>query len=456
MRVIPDLVTTHRVIAAGSARTRGLGRVLGDVLRWLDELVEQTCAEPPVLVGKGLGGALAARYAVGAQRPDRRTLCSSTREGLERFRPPAGMALTFVGVLLRPTERGLERSFRRYCFVDLDRVRGEMGERYDGLVAYALDRFRTPSVKAAMRSLSKRLAPAIPEAELDRIAVPTTLIWGRHDVRCAAAHRPDGRRPPRLAAARDRGRARRPRRRAAGQRSWQRCGPARSLLPDRMTRRAHRDGDRRRRSGGPRHGLPPREARAPVRDPGGERTDRRLVAQAMGLASPIHARRATTGCRAALPRAGVVDSRQGRRRRLPGGLRGEVRARGPDRCARGRPLAGGRPLRGDGRGSPVRGRPRRRRVGRVPATPDARLRRRTRSGASCSCTPAQYRSRAQLQDGGVLVVGASNSGAEIALEVAGEHRPGCREGIRARSLSALEAAGIGSACRWSGGWRRRC
>ncbi len=34
---------------------------------------------------------------------------------------------------------------------------------------------------------------------------------------------------------------------------------------------------------------------------------------------------------------------------------------------------------------------------------------------------SEYRSRAQLQDGGVLVVGASNSGAEIALEVAGEH-----------------------------------
>ncbi len=35
---------------------------------------------------------------------------------------------------------------------------------------------------------------------------------------------------------------------------------------------------------------------------------------------------------------------------------------------------------------------------------------------------SEYHSRAQLQDGGVLVVGASNSGAEIALEVVGEHR----------------------------------
>ena len=34
------------------------------VLAWLDELIEQTCAIPPVLVGKGPGGALAARFAI--------------------------------------------------------------------------------------------------------------------------------------------------------------------------------------------------------------------------------------------------------------------------------------------------------------------------------------------------------------------------------------------------------
>src|SRR5215218_2719535 len=102
--------------------------------------------------------------------------------GLDRFRPPPGMALSFIGVLLRPSKRGLQRSFRNYCFVDLDGVRAEMGERYEWMAAYALDRFRTPSVKAAMRSLFRELASTIPPRDLDRIAVPTTLIWGRHDV----------------------------------------------------------------------------------------------------------------------------------------------------------------------------------------------------------------------------------------------------------------------------------
>jgi pimeloyl-ACP methyl ester carboxylesterase len=186
IRVIPELVRTHRVIAPDLP---GLGASeLSDgppdadaVLTWLAELIEQTCAIPPVLVGKGPGGALAARFAIEhGDRIDRLVLVDA--HGLDRFRPAPGMALTFVGVLLRPTERGLQRGFRNYCFVDLDRVRAEMGERYEWMAAYALDRFRTPSVKAAMRSLMRQLASAIPPRDLDRIAVPTTLIWGRHDL----------------------------------------------------------------------------------------------------------------------------------------------------------------------------------------------------------------------------------------------------------------------------------
>src|SRR5829696_3351362 len=186
MRVNPELVTTHRVSAPdlpglGASGVSGRPPDADAVLTWLDELIEQTCAIPPVLVGKGPGGALAARFSIDhSDRVDRLVLVDTY--GLDRFRPPPGMALSFIGVLLRPSERGLRRSFRNYCFVDLDGVRAEMGERYEWMAAYALDRFRTPSVKAAMRSLFSELASTIPPRDLDRIAVPTTLIWGRHDV----------------------------------------------------------------------------------------------------------------------------------------------------------------------------------------------------------------------------------------------------------------------------------
>jgi pimeloyl-ACP methyl ester carboxylesterase len=186
MRVIPDLVTTHRVIAPdlpglGASEVPDGSPDAASALAWLDELIEQTCAIPPVLVGKGAAGALAARFSIDhSDRVDRLVLVDTY--GLDRFRPPPGMALSFIGVLLRPSKRGLQRSFRNYCFVDLDGVRAEMGERYEWMAAYALDRFRTPSVKAAMRSLFRELASTIPPEDLDRIAVPTTLIWGRHDV----------------------------------------------------------------------------------------------------------------------------------------------------------------------------------------------------------------------------------------------------------------------------------
>jgi pimeloyl-ACP methyl ester carboxylesterase len=186
MRVIPDLAATNRLIipdlpGLGASAVSDGPPELDTVLKWLGQLIDQTCATRPILVGKGPAGALAARFAVDdSDRLERLVLVDAY--GLERFRPPLGMMITFLASFVRPTEGGLERGFRHYCFVDLERVRAEMGERYDWMVAYALDRFRTPTVKAAMRRLMKQLATAIPSEDLARIAVPTTLIWGRHDL----------------------------------------------------------------------------------------------------------------------------------------------------------------------------------------------------------------------------------------------------------------------------------
>jgi pimeloyl-ACP methyl ester carboxylesterase len=185
MRVIPELIRTHRVIAPdlpglGASRVSNRPPDVESVLAWVGELIEQTCPTPPVLVGKGAGGAVAARFAVD-HSDQLQALVLVDTYGLARYRPPPGMVLTFAGVLLRPTERGLERGFRNYCFADLDRVRGEMGERWDAMAAYALDRFRTPAVRGTMRRLMGSLASAIPPRDLARISVPTTLIWGRDD-----------------------------------------------------------------------------------------------------------------------------------------------------------------------------------------------------------------------------------------------------------------------------------
>jgi pimeloyl-ACP methyl ester carboxylesterase len=185
MRVIPDLVTTHRVIAPDlpglGASELPDGPLDADTfLKWLGQLIDQTCERPPVLVGKGPGGALGLRFALDhSDRLDRLVLVDS--HGLAKFRPPMGMALSFLGVLMRPTKRRIDRSFRNYCFVNADRVHAEIGDRWESIQEYALDRFRTPSVRAAMRGLMKVASP-LPPDELGDIAIPTTLIWGRDDV----------------------------------------------------------------------------------------------------------------------------------------------------------------------------------------------------------------------------------------------------------------------------------
>jgi pimeloyl-ACP methyl ester carboxylesterase len=69
----------------------------------------------------------------------------------------------------------------RQCSVDLDGLREQMGERWEPFVSYNLELARAPSTKAAGRLFRTLGPPRIPAEDLARIAVPTTLIWGRHD-----------------------------------------------------------------------------------------------------------------------------------------------------------------------------------------------------------------------------------------------------------------------------------
>jgi pimeloyl-ACP methyl ester carboxylesterase len=184
MRVIPDLVRTHRVVApdlpAHGASEVPDGPLDADrVLGWLDELIERTCSSPPVLVGHVLGGAIAARFAI--DRGDRLArLVLVDALGLGRFRPAPKFVLTMVGFQARPSERTYNR-FMRQCSFDLDGLREQMGERWEPFVSYNLDLARAPSTKAAGRMFRALGVPRIAEEDLAGIAVPTTLIWGRYD-----------------------------------------------------------------------------------------------------------------------------------------------------------------------------------------------------------------------------------------------------------------------------------
>ncbi len=182
--IIPHLVTTYRVIAPDlpAHGCSGAGDQPLDVERavdWLDALVEGTCDEPPTIVGHVLGGAIAARFA--ARRPGRlRRLVLVDSLGLGRFRPRIGFALGFLRFVARPREKSHER-FMGQCAYDLDELRHDLDEDWPSFVGYNLAMATSDSARDAGHLFRKAGLPRIPADELDRIDVPTTLIWGRHD-----------------------------------------------------------------------------------------------------------------------------------------------------------------------------------------------------------------------------------------------------------------------------------
>ena len=186
IRVIPNLTTTHRVIAP-DLPGHGISPVTDGpldadrVIAWLGELIEQTCPTPPVLVGQILGGAIAARFA--SARGDRLSgLVLADALGLAPFQPTPEFGLALTDFLAQPTEDTHDRLWQQ-CAFDLDRMRDRMGESWEWIKAYNLDRAHASELHAAQHSLMEHFGmPAIPPTDLARIAVPTTLIWGRHDL----------------------------------------------------------------------------------------------------------------------------------------------------------------------------------------------------------------------------------------------------------------------------------
>ena len=184
LRVLPDLVETHRVIAPDlpglGASTVGGGPLDAErVLAWLEELIEATCPSPPALVGYTLSGAIAARFAAAhGDRIGRLVLVDAF--GLTAFDPAPEFELALHGFLAQPSERTHDELWR-HCALDLAGLRERM--EWEPFRAANVEFARTPSVQVALGALMEQFGgPPIDPAELAWITVPTTLIWGRHDL----------------------------------------------------------------------------------------------------------------------------------------------------------------------------------------------------------------------------------------------------------------------------------
>lgn len=189
--VIPALVATHRVIAPdlpghGSTEPPKGSSIVDDVLQWLEELIDRTCPTRPTLVGHVLGGAIAARFSVNQGDRIARLVLVDTL-GLAPFQPAPEFARALTAYVERPNEVTYDNLWRQ-CALDLDRLRDRMGERWEPFKAYTLDRALAPAAQATQGALMELFGfPPIAPEDLARIAVPTTLIWGRHDLATSLA-----------------------------------------------------------------------------------------------------------------------------------------------------------------------------------------------------------------------------------------------------------------------------
>ncbi len=185
LRIIPQLTATYCVIAPdlpGHGASECDGPVDSDrIVGWLEELIHETCLSPPIIVGQLLGGAIAARFAIERRGRIRQLLLVDTF-GLRQFRPAREFAEALTDFLSEPSEH-THRELWRYCAFDLDRLRKQMGARWQPFETYNIERSRREGATAQISNLMASIGiPAIPAVDLARIDVPTSLIWGRHDL----------------------------------------------------------------------------------------------------------------------------------------------------------------------------------------------------------------------------------------------------------------------------------
>jgi 2-hydroxymuconate-semialdehyde hydrolase len=181
--VVRGLVRTHRVIVPdvpGLGESTPVTHLRAEVFaEWFAALLSRTGVAAPTLVAHSLLGSMAARF--GARHGDllgRLMIYGAPAVG--PYRMPWMFRATAVRFALRPSERNLER-FARWAFHDLDQVRRRDPVWWEAFDVYHRDRAGVAHVKRTMRQLITSETRPIPDGELRRIAVPTALLWGRHD-----------------------------------------------------------------------------------------------------------------------------------------------------------------------------------------------------------------------------------------------------------------------------------
>jgi 2-hydroxymuconate-semialdehyde hydrolase len=181
--VIARLAERHRLLlpdVPGLGESAPVDRLDDETFAtWLTGVLEQMQCARPTLVAHSLFGSTAARFAARHGGPSR-SLVIYAAPGVGPYRMPMRLRYVAIRFGIRPTPRNAER-FDRFALLDLDATHRRDPEWFAAFDEYTRSRATVPHVKRTMRKLVATETKQIPDAELRRIAVPTTLLWGRHD-----------------------------------------------------------------------------------------------------------------------------------------------------------------------------------------------------------------------------------------------------------------------------------
>jgi 2-hydroxymuconate-semialdehyde hydrolase len=181
--VLARLAEHHRVVVPdipGLGESAPLARLDIDTFgRWLAALVGQLGLEQPAVVAHSLIGSLTARFAT-EDTGLIAHLVTYAAPAVGAYRMSLQLRYAAIRLAIRPSARNAER-FDRFALLDLDATRRRDPGWYAAFDSYTRARAREPHVKRTMRQLISTATKPIPDADLARTGVPTTLLWGRHD-----------------------------------------------------------------------------------------------------------------------------------------------------------------------------------------------------------------------------------------------------------------------------------
>lgn len=180
--VLAPLAERHRVVAPdvpGLGESAPVPHLDADTFaRWLAGVARRAGLERPTVVAHSLIGSLTARAATRGLPIGRLVVYGAPAVG--PYRMPLRLRYVAVRFAIRPSPRNAER-FDRFALLDLDATRRRDPAWFAAFDAYTRSRARQRHVKKTMGRLVARETRPIPHEDLERIDVPTTLLWGRHD-----------------------------------------------------------------------------------------------------------------------------------------------------------------------------------------------------------------------------------------------------------------------------------